>query len=130
MKKLLLTAVLFSVTLGFSQTKKAWSLNVENRDNMAKTKGTTRQSFPKEFKLFNLNINELRNDLFSVVGNQSKHSTIISLPNADGTLEQFQVFENSNFEADLQAQFPQIRAFSGKGITDKYATLKLSISPE
>ena len=40
------------------------------------------------------------------------------------------MFEASNFEPDLQASFPEIRAFSGKGITDKYATLKLSISPQ
>ncbi|ESU19430.1 fpp1 protein [Flavobacterium cauense R2A-7] len=45
-------------------------------------------------------------------------------------MEQFEMYEASNFEPDLQAQFPQIRAFSGKGITDKYATLKLSISPQ
>ena len=33
-------------------------------------------------------------------------------------------------DAELQARFPEIRAFSGKGLTDKYATLKLSISPQ
>ena len=48
----------------------------------------------------------------------------------NGNLEQFEVFEASNFEPALQAQIPEIRAFSGKGITDKYATLKLSISPQ
>ncbi|MET0752074.1 MAG: reprolysin-like metallopeptidase [Pyrinomonadaceae bacterium] len=57
-------------------------------------------------------------------------STVISLPNAEGNVELFEVFEASNFEPDLQAQFPEIRAFSGRGITDRYATLKLSISPQ
>jgi hypothetical protein len=93
-------------------------------------KAVARQSFPKEFKLFNLNVDPLRQQLFTVTDNQARHSTIISLPNADGNLEQFEVYEASNFEPDLQAQFPEIRAFSGKGITDKYATLKLSISPQ
>ena len=88
-----------------------------------------RPSYPKEFKLYNLNIEPLRQQLFSVVGNASR-STVIVLPNADGQYEQFEVFEASNFEPDLQAQFPLIRAYSGKGITDKYATLKLSISPQ
>jgi subtilisin-like proprotein convertase family protein len=55
---------------------------------------------------------------------------VITLPNTEGKLEQFEVYEGSNFEPDLQAQFPEIRAFSGQGITDKYATLKLSISPQ
>jgi hypothetical protein len=93
-------------------------------------KAVARLSFPKEFKLFDLNKAPLQNELFKVVSNASQHSTIISLPNADGQIEQFEVVEASNFEPALQAQFPQIRAFSGKGITDKYATLKLSISPQ
>ncbi|HET9432565.1 MAG TPA: zinc-dependent metalloprotease family protein, partial [Chitinophagaceae bacterium] len=40
------------------------------------------------------------------------------------------MFEASNFEPALQAQFPEIRAYSGRGISDKFATLKLSISPQ
>ena len=129
-KNLLLLTCFLITTLGFSQTDRSWSSNVENSDKIVKDKGVSRQSFPTEFKLFNLNIDGLRQNLFSVVGNQSKHATIISLPNADGKIEQFEVYEASNFEADLQAQFPEIRAFSGKGITDRYATLKLSISPQ
>ncbi len=131
MKKnlLLLTLILFT-TLSFCQTGKYWTLNVERIENIRKDKGVARLSFPKEFKLFKLNTEALRNDLFTVVENKSNHSTIIALPNADGNLEEFEVFEASNFESDLQVQFPEIRAFSGKGITDKYATLKLSISPQ
>ncbi len=131
MKKtlLLLVSVLF-VTFGYSQTDKLWS-SVDNTAGIKTSKNVSRQSFPKEFKLFNLNIDILRQDLFSIVGNQtSKSKTVISLPNAHGKLEKFEVYEASNFEADLQAQFPEIRAFSGKGITDKYALIKLSISPQ
>jgi Metallo-peptidase family M12B Reprolysin-like/Secretion system C-terminal sorting domain/Bacterial pre-peptidase C-terminal domain/Fibronectin type III domain len=93
-------------------------------------KAIARLAFPANFKLFDLNFTPLRNEVFKTVGNGSTHSTIISLPNADGQIEQFEITEASNFEPALQAQFPEIRAFSGKGITDKYATLKLSISPQ
>ena len=132
MKKTLLLTLLFVsfITLGFSQTGKFLSENNESLGNITTDKAVARLSFPKAFKLFNLNIDPLRQELFSVVGNQVKHSTVISLPNAAGKFEQFEVFEASNFEPALQAQFPQIRAFSGKGITDKSATLKLSISPQ
>ena len=69
--------------------------------------------------------------MFAILGSKTlTHSTVIVLPNADGNYEQFEVFEASNFEPALQAQFPEIRAYSGKGITDRYATLKLSISPQ
>jgi hypothetical protein len=92
-------------------------------------KAVARLTFPKEFKLFDLNAAPLRQNLFTIT-DKAGQSTIISLPNADGNMEQFEVYEASNFEPALQAQFPEIRAFSGRGITDKYATLKMSISPQ
>lgn len=130
MKKKLLLSIfsLLVFNLGFSQTEKAWS-QVKS-DNVKKNKNVERDNFPQDFKLFSLNIDPLRSELFSTIENKSKKSTIISLPNFDGKIEQFEVFEASNFDAELQAQFPDIRAYSGKGITDKYATLKLSISPQ
>ncbi|RBL92874.1 peptidase [Chitinophaga flava] len=93
-------------------------------------KSVARLAFPTEFKLFDLNFNPLRKEVFKTVGNAQARKTIISLPNADGKIEQFEIIESSNFDPALQAKFPDIRAFSGKGITDKQATLKLSISPQ
>ncbi len=130
MKRILLFS--FVSFLAFSsvqaQTEKAWKPNTGQK--VVASKNVKRLSFPKKFDLYDLNIDPIRQALFSVVGNSSKQSVIISLPNVKGELEQFEMYEASNFEPDLQAQFPQIRAFSGKGITDKYATLKLSISPQ
>ena len=118
-------------SLAFSQTDKFWSANNESRSTITTDKAVARLTYPKAFKLFNLNTELLKQELFSIVGSRpSKFSAVISLPNADGKYEQFEIFEASNFEPDLQAQFPDIRAYSGKGITDKYATLKLSISPQ
>ena len=118
-------------SLLFSQSNGYWSTLETAKTNILKDKSVERLSFPKEFKLFGLDITPLRQQLFSIVDNKSNnHSTIISLPNADGGIEEFEVYEASNFESDLQAQFPEIRAYSGKGINDKYATLKISISPQ
>jgi hypothetical protein len=133
MKKVLLltlTLVLIS-TLGFSQTDRFWSSHVSTNEKIITDKAVARLSFPKEFKLFDLKIADLKQQLFTIVGgNALNNSTIISLPNADGNVEKFEVFEASNFEPALQAQFPEIRAYSGKGITDNSATLKISISPQ
>lgn len=133
MKKItVLTLItLIITTLGYSQSNRFWVSHNPNDRIVNKDKAVERLAFPKEFKLFDLNITPLRQQLFSIVGPQaSTRTTIISLPNADGGIEEFEVNEASNFEADLQAQFPQIRAYSGKGITDRFATLKLSISPQ
>ncbi len=130
-KSLLLTVMFVLVALaGFSQTDKYWSVNTESRSAIVTDKAVSRLTFPKEFKLFNLNLAAIRQQLFNVVDNRNSHSTIITLPNADGNLEEFEVVEASNFDPALQARFPEIRAFSGKGITDRYAMLKLSISPQ
>ena len=133
MKKALLLTVLFAsfTFLGFSQSDKFWSPNYESKSTIITHKAVARLSFPKEFKLYNLNTEAMKQQLFSITGRQARaHSTVITLPNADGELEKFEVFEASNFEPALQERFPEIRAFSGQGITDRYSTLKLSISPQ
>ncbi len=128
---LLIVAIVTVTTLVATAQQNIWTENTENRAQIATDKAVARQSFPIEFKLFNLDIEPLRQQLFSIIGSDARQrSTVITLPNADGRFEQFEVFETSNFEPDLQAQFPEIRAYSGKGITDKYSTLKLSISPQ
>jgi hypothetical protein len=128
MKKVLLfaTALLCS-TLSFAQDY--WRPHTSTA-RITTDKAVARLAFPAEFKLFDLNVTPLRNELFRTISNAAAHATIISLPNAAGDIEQFEIIEASNFEPALQAKFPEIRAFSGKGITDKYATLKLSYSPQ
>ena len=114
-----------------AQNDAFWTLHNNNINKIIETdKGVSRESFPKEFQLYALNLNQLRDVLFASKSVVNGAKTIITLPNVNGQLEQFEVFEASNFEDDLQAQFPEIRAYSGQGITDKYATLKLSISPQ
>src|SRR6187549_927478 len=132
MRKLLpVTLVLLSFsTLAFSQGDRFWSANNGDRNNIPTDKAVARLTYPKEFRLFNLNLEPLRQELLSVVDRSSKHLTVVTLPNANGELERFEVYEASNFEPDLQAKFSEIRAYSGKGVTDQYATVKLSMSPQ
>ncbi|MFN8242996.1 MAG: zinc-dependent metalloprotease family protein [Ferruginibacter sp.] len=131
MKKALLLSLLMAVVTvgGFAQTGKYWSASTVNPGSIATDKAVARLAYPKVFKLFALDIEPLRQQLFSIADRPGK-STVISLPNADGGVEDYEVYEASNFEPALQARFPQIRAYSGRGITDKYAMLKLSISPQ
>lgn len=130
MKKLALSLFsLLLVSMVMAQKENPWQVR-SSKDGIVTDKAVARQSFPKEFKLFDLNQSLIRQQLFEVVGNARSHSATITLPSADGNFEEFEIYEASNFEPALQAQFPEIRAFSGKGITDKYATLKLSFSPQ
>ena len=115
-----------------------WSVNAQNNywskhtnaGDIIKGKAAARLSFPKTYELFDLDTAPLHQALYSITGrNAVAPTTTITLPAADGNIETFEVVEASNFEPALQEQFPDIRAFSGKGISDKYATLKISVSP-
>jgi hypothetical protein len=82
MKKALLLSLGFVLiaAIGFSQTNKYWSAHNDMSGKITTDKAVARQSFPKMFKLFDLNTNLLSQDLFSIVGKQtSKHSTIMSM---------------------------------------------------
>lgn len=78
---------------------------------------------------FTLDINVFKQSLSNINGKQSK-SVEVEIPNINGDMEKFQVFENSNFVPSFQALYPQIRAYKGKGITDKSAVINFSISPK
>ncbi|PWV46498.1 reprolysin-like metallopeptidase [Chitinophaga sp. S165] len=125
-KVLLFVTALLCSTMSYAQDY--WRPHTDAA-RITTDKAVARLAFPANFKLFDLNLAPLRNEVFRAVGNTSAH-TVISLPNADGQIEQFEIVEASNFEPALQAKFPEIRSFSGKGITDKHATLKLSVSPQ
>jgi Metallo-peptidase family M12B Reprolysin-like len=128
-KIILLFCVVSCISFEVAAQQNYWSQHTDAAA-LVTDKAVSRKSFPGTYKLFDLNIAAFRQQLFSIVGNNAQHATIITIPNVQGELEEFEVYEASNFEPALQAQFPDIRAFSGKGITDKQATLKLSISPQ
>jgi chitodextrinase len=132
MKKLFfLSLSFFSCVLVQAQSGNYWSSHKETTNKIsAKDKGVARLSFPKAFDLYDLNTAALKNTLFTTLNKSNKQTVIITLPNVNGKFEEFEMVEASNFEPELQAQFPEIRAYSGKGISDKYATIKLSISPQ
>ena len=79
--------------------------------------------------LFNLDEAALKKSLYTLQNKKSILSRIeITIPNMNGELEKFSVWESSNFEPELQAQNPDIRAYNGIGITDKKASLYFSLS--
>lgn len=126
MKKTLLLAFAMAVSIGYSQTDRFW--NSSTKTNIEVSKTAKRDNFPAEFKLYDLNLQQIKQTLFSANG--KSNGVIITLPNAEGQIERFQMFEASNFDAALQAQFPEIRSYKGYGLDDKMALLRLSISPE
>jgi hypothetical protein len=92
----------------------------------------SRESFPVSYKTKSLDLLSFRNQLSNAPErNSGNYSTVvIELPNANGGFDRFRMYEASNFESELQAQFPEIRSYVGEGIDDKTAILRLSSDPK
>jgi hypothetical protein len=131
MKKLLLlnVLILFSVSM-FAQTNKNWK-EVSKKEVIQVSKLVERESFPTEFNLYQVNIESLKLSLLSAPDRKvtAKSSTIISLPSVKGNMERYEVYEASNFDTELQAQFPNIRSYVGVGIDDRTAQVRISLDP-
>ncbi|MBK9672926.1 MAG: T9SS type A sorting domain-containing protein [Bacteroidetes bacterium] len=69
------------------------------------------QSIPKEFTAASV-----------------QNTYLLQLPMPDGTWADFDLEESPMMEAGLAAQFPTFKTYTGKGITDPSAYLKLSIT--
>ena len=80
--------------------------------------------------LFKLDEVVMRQYLEPLQNKTEKGRIEISIPNGNGVLEKFSVWESSNFEPELQAKYPEIRAYMGIGVTDRNASLYFSFSPK
>ena len=117
MKKYYLFICLFSASI-FAQQATTWT-KVEAISS-AQSKNTLRESFPKSYALFAAPIASMKLALQAAPNKMetSQTNVIISVPNTQGSIEHFRVFEYSNFSPELQARFPEIRSYIGVGIED------------
>ena len=127
MKKLLfLSAIILSFGQIIAQKNSVWhKVNIQQTSNLSRVR-TNINTESEQY--FTLDVNSFKQILSNINGKQSS-SVEIEIPNSNGDIERFQVIENSNFVPSFQAQYPQIRAYKGKGITDRSAVINFSVSP-
>ncbi len=126
MKKKILFLVLFCVsTLVQAQDKVFWK-RVSTASISSRTLVADQRS---NEGLYELNVENLKATLAITKEKRVEVAKeIISFPNADGKMERFLIWETSNFDPVLQAKFPTVQSFSGRGITDPNATVYFSTS--
>lgn len=126
MKKLLLFLfVIFCCVEIHAQNDDLWQ---RTTSNSALTKRASSSNSGRLY--YRLNSDFLKSKLAATTGKTSKAiNSEITIPNADGVLERFTVWESSNFEPELQAKYPEIRAYEGNGLDDKSAKIHFSVSP-
>ncbi|MCW2121122.1 reprolysin-like metallopeptidase [Flavobacterium sp. 7A] len=130
MKKYILLVLLFANHLSsFAQYHNSWTKI--NQEANSITNKPTNITQPERILLYQLDLTTFKQLLPLTYSKTAKASnSIIEIPNTKGTLEKFSVWENSNLEPELQEKYKDIRSYAGKGITDKNATLNISISPK
>jgi len=127
-KQLTLLGMLFLSGISFAQTDRLWSSGsgkitsniFENKSNIINP------------KIYSLDINGLKNALVKApkrLAAGEKSEIIISFPNAEGRMENFKVRENSNFDPQLAAKYPDIKAYVGEGLENPSSTVYFSVSP-
>lgn len=127
-KQLSMIGMLLITGISFAQTDRLWSES---------SRKTTSEIFENKTniinpKVYSLNINGLKNALANapkrlVAGEKSE--IIISFPNSEGKMENFKVRENSNFDPELAAKYPDIKSYVGEGLNDPNSTVYFSVSP-
>ncbi len=127
-KKTLFTILFIFVLFAnvFSQNNYWTKANSQDINSLKKD---SRESIADNLIYFSLDLNSFTYKLLSSQNYGNKNEfIIIILPNVDGKLESYKIVESSNFSPELQTQFPFIRAYSGIGINDPSASLRLSLS--
>lgn len=122
---------LLLLILTFSSVKaQDFFTSINERSIKAETKNRT--VTPEKFLTYQLNVGSIKNYFNSVPelkDNDSKNSaSIIILPMPDGTKARFKIWKSSVMDPKLAAQFPDIVTFTGQGVDDVYATVKLDFT--
>jgi len=126
-KQLLLVGMLIS-GISLAQTDGLWSETSKKSDSEI----SENKSNILHPKIYQLDINGLKNALAKApkrLAAGEKSEVIISFPNSEGKMEHFKIKENSNFDPQLAAKYPDIKSYVGEGLTDSNSTVYFSISP-
>lgn len=112
-----------------SQNQSPWK-KIEQTSASNFDKSTNKSSVNKQ-SLYRLDHEVFVQSLATIQSTTAKAGSVeISMPNSTGEMERFLVWESSNFEAELQAKYPDVRAYAGIGITDAKASVNFSLSPK
>ena len=115
--------VFFSFYYGFSQNN-YWKQKSSQHRFSAKSVKTLDA---KKTKVFSLNQDMFTNELTSLSKN-NRGSVVIYFPNEEGVLEPFKIKETPVFSPELTAKYPNIKSYSGIGLTRAKDRIRFSIS--
>lgn len=127
MKIKLLSVMLLTVTsFAFAQDGNLWRKTTSSNKAPLEKK----MQLPEK-NLFELDLTSLQTALAKSPQRSAnaKATNVILLPNAEGQLERFSIYENPTMHPALAARFPEIKSYIGIGIDNPTSTAYFSMSP-
>jgi subtilisin-like proprotein convertase family protein len=128
-KTILLLLIVFSSVQIQAQSNELWKKVSQSTTSITERGNVSSDNTEKI--VYKLNEAFLKEKLASTQLKTEKKATVeITIPNMNGTFEKYTVWESSNFDSQLQAKYPDIRAYEGISSKDKTAKIHFSVSPE
>lgn len=128
MKRLLLLATIIFFTLNSSHAQQNLWKSIIDQESISAEK-LPRDSHPAKFKLFSMNLDELRANLENAPlrGADVQSNLIVSFPNSHGELQRYRIFEAPVMHPELAVRHPDMKSYVGKGIDDN-STIRFSVT--
>ncbi|MEZ4855503.1 MAG: zinc-dependent metalloprotease family protein [Gelidibacter sp.] len=119
------------VLIGFSAfaQKNVWQKSTSNGSLNAISISDLNE---KNYEIFKMDFNAFQQALANAPlrgENTQGSQTIISVPNAQGQLESFRVFEAPVFDEELSAEYPEIKSYVGFSTLNDGTRLRMSVAP-
>ncbi len=128
MKRLITAALLVIYSVSFAQNSNSfWKSSSKNNNS----KSINKTNLPLKH-LFDLDLKALKIKLATSPKRNAANTgsnTVISIPNSDGNLENFRVYENSVMDPKLAEKYPEIKSYVAIGIDNPSARVYFSNSP-
>ncbi|WP_442787762.1 reprolysin-like metallopeptidase [Flavobacterium suncheonense] len=128
MRKLICAALLFTCTYGIAQSENAlWK-----KSTAKETSGRVIQSHLPQKNIFDLDVSAMKKVLGKSPKRENtniKSNVIITLPNGEGNMESFKVYENAVMAPELAAKYPEIKSYIAVGVDNPKTRAYISNSP-
>ena len=127
MRKLICISLLLTVSLGIGQSKN----DLWKKSNSKVNNGRTSKNNLPQQNIFDLDLSSMKKMLAKSPKREISNitsNTIISLPNGDGQVENFRVYENSIMSPELAAKYPDIKSYVAVGVDNPKARAYFSNS--
>ncbi|WP_397447391.1 reprolysin-like metallopeptidase [Polaribacter sp. R77954] len=106
--------------------QKLWIKQKQTSFAISKKEIYQKEKFPTQYQVFSLNKGLFEN---SIRAKTSKEK-FIELPDANGNISRFRIEEHSNFDATLQAKYPNITAYTAQSISNPNTIAKISLGTD